>query len=91
MENSFLRTGIIVLLVILIILIGFSRVYLRVHYASDVIAGFVIGILWLVISLAVLDSLELFFKTSNNTVSYVKTAVVDNYTSPYPREVARYF
>ena len=91
LENSFLRTGIIVLLVILIILIGFSRVYLRVHYASDVIAGFVIGILWLVISLAVLDSLELFFKTSNNTVSYGKTAVVDNYTPPYPREVARYF
>ncbi|HZI52621.1 MAG TPA: phosphatase PAP2 family protein [Chitinophagaceae bacterium] len=91
LENNFLRTSIIVLLVALIILIGFSRVYLRVHYASDVIAGFIIGILWLIISLAVLDSLELFFKNSNDTVSYVKTAMVDNYKPPHSGEVARYF
>ncbi|HEX2629724.1 MAG TPA: phosphatase PAP2 family protein, partial [Chitinophagaceae bacterium] len=42
----------------LIILIGFSRVYLRVHYASDVLAGFIIGIVWLVISLGVLERIE---------------------------------
>ena len=42
----------------LIILIGFSRIYLRVHYASDVAAGFIIGLLWLLISLAVLKWLE---------------------------------
>jgi undecaprenyl-diphosphatase len=42
----------------LIILIGFSRVYLRVHYASDVAAGFIIGLLWLLISLTVLKWLE---------------------------------
>jgi len=44
-------------LVILIILIGFSRIYLRVHYASDVLAGFIIGVLWLLISLSVLNNL----------------------------------
>jgi membrane-associated phospholipid phosphatase len=43
---------------ILIIAIGFSRIYLRVHYASDVAAGFIIGLLWLLISLAVLKWLE---------------------------------
>ncbi|HEX6192910.1 MAG TPA: phosphatase PAP2 family protein [Chitinophagaceae bacterium] len=74
-ENDFFRVVIIVLLVILIILIGFSRVYLRVHYASDVIAGFVIGILWLIISLAVLDSLELFFKNNEETVTYAGNGV----------------
>jgi undecaprenyl-diphosphatase len=42
----------------LIILIGFSRIYLRVHYASDVLGGFIIGLLWLLISLAVLKWLE---------------------------------
>jgi len=42
----------------LIILIGFSRVYLRVHYASDVLGGFIIGLLWLLISLAILKWLE---------------------------------
>jgi undecaprenyl-diphosphatase len=47
-----------ILLILLILLIGFSRVYLRVHYASDVAAGFVIGLLWLLISLVVLKWLE---------------------------------
>ncbi|HET6767686.1 MAG TPA: phosphatase PAP2 family protein [Chitinophagaceae bacterium] len=42
----------------LIILIGFSRIYLRVHYASDVLGGFIIGLLWLLISLAILKWLE---------------------------------
>lgn len=47
-----------ILVIMLILLIGFSRVYLRVHYASDVAAGFIIGLLWLLISLAVLKWLE---------------------------------
>jgi undecaprenyl-diphosphatase len=47
-----------ILLVIIILLIGFSRVYLRVHYASDVIAGFVIGLIWLLISLTVVGTAE---------------------------------
>jgi undecaprenyl-diphosphatase len=47
-----------ILLIVLIILIGFSRVYLRVHYTSDVIAGFIIGLFWLWISLIVLSNLE---------------------------------
>ena len=38
--------------------IGVSRVYLRVHYASDVIAGFCMGFMWVVIALAVLSRLE---------------------------------
>ncbi|HET9746991.1 MAG TPA: phosphatase PAP2 family protein [Chitinophagaceae bacterium] len=29
------------------LLIGFSRIYLRIHYTSDVIAGFCLGIAWL--------------------------------------------
>jgi len=50
-----LSTG---LLIGLILWIGYSRVYLRVHYASDVAAGFIIGLLWLLISLAVLKGIE---------------------------------
>jgi membrane-associated phospholipid phosphatase len=48
-------------LVLLILLIGFSRVYLRVHYTSDVFAGFIIGLLWLWISLFVLNRVEDYF------------------------------
>ena len=47
-----------IVIIFLIVLIGFSRVYLRVHYASDVTAGFIIGLLWLIISLFVLKLLE---------------------------------
>ena len=47
-------------LVTLILLIGFSRIYLRVHYTSDVLAGFTIGMSWLLISLKTLDRLEAF-------------------------------
>jgi undecaprenyl-diphosphatase len=55
---DWLKWLVIVLVTVLIILIGFSRIYLRVHYASDVAAGFLIGLLWLLISLAVLKWLE---------------------------------
>ncbi len=39
-------------------MIALSRVYLHVHYASDVIAGFCLSILWLTICIFVLHNLE---------------------------------
>jgi undecaprenyl-diphosphatase len=56
--TDWLKWTLFILVVGLIILIGFSRIYLRVHYASDVLGGFIIGLLWLLISLAVLKWLE---------------------------------
>ena len=60
--NSALPHAVIILLtvilVMLIIMIGFSRVYLRVHYASDVLAGFIIGLIWLLITLGVVGNAE---------------------------------
>lgn len=56
--NDWLKWILFILVVGLIISIGFSRIYLRVHYASDVLGGFIIGLLWLLISLAVLKWLE---------------------------------
>ena len=47
-----------ILIVLLILLIGFSRIYLRVHYTSDVIAGFIIGFIWLIITLVVVNKAE---------------------------------
>lgn len=47
MKNLFLKTILISLLIIIIILIGFSRIYLGVHYFSDVIGGFLISFAYL--------------------------------------------
>lgn len=44
--------------VVLIVCIGLSRIYLRVHYVSDVLAGFSMGLAWLVFSLWLLNRLE---------------------------------
>lgn len=48
----------IILLLILILMIGVSRIYLRVHYASDVLAGFAMGLIWLVLSIWVVRRIE---------------------------------
>jgi membrane-associated phospholipid phosphatase len=45
-------------LIALILMIGYSRVYLRVHYASDVAAGYVVGLLWLLIALELIKRIE---------------------------------
>ncbi len=45
------RTLLTLLGFFLIALIGFSRIYLGVHYLSDVLGGFLIGGLWLVIGI----------------------------------------
>ncbi|AKQ47432.1 hypothetical protein TH63_02055 [Rufibacter radiotolerans] len=41
-----------------ILLIGFSRVYLNVHYASDVLAGWGAGLFWLMIAISLLKRLQ---------------------------------
>lgn len=48
-ENKYIRWTLIVFLALVIISIGISRVYLGVHYLSDVLAGFLISIIYLFI------------------------------------------
>lgn len=48
-KNKRLKWGICTLLSILILFIGISRIYLGVHYASDVIGGFCLSIAYLIV------------------------------------------
>ncbi|NEM98031.1 phosphatase PAP2 family protein [Pontibacter burrus] len=57
-EQVWLRNLLIFLLSVFVMLIGFSRIYLRVHYATDVVAGFAAGFMWVVIGIWILKRIE---------------------------------
>ena len=58
MHTSWLKYLLMFFIGCIVLLIGLSRIYLRVHYASDVIAGLCMGFMWIVISLTVLHFME---------------------------------
>lgn len=76
-KNKVLKWSLIVALILLILLIGFSRIYLRVHYPSDVFAGFAIGFLWLVISIYTVKRIEKFSNRRLDPVVQSETVVTE--------------
>lgn len=54
-KNKLYRVLIILITLILILAIGFSRLYLGVHYVSDVWTGYLVGLLWLIIGIGVAE------------------------------------
>ena len=48
-KNKYLKISLIVILSLLIVMIGISRIYLGVHYTSDVLGGYLLGIVYLLL------------------------------------------
>jgi membrane-associated phospholipid phosphatase len=55
LSNRRARVAVLAAAAVLVALIGFSRLYLGVHFLSDVIAGFSLGLAWLALCIVLLD------------------------------------
>jgi len=75
-KNKPLKRTLISSLIVLIAAIGFSRVYLRVHYASDVMAGYIVGLLWLLVALDILYRLEEYNKQKTKQLAQTVAVTV---------------
>lgn len=61
-RGGWIRRLLIGLLLFLIMAIGMSRIYLGVHYPTDVLAGFIAGTFWLLVCIIVFRSVRFYRK-----------------------------
>jgi membrane-associated phospholipid phosphatase len=58
-RNKWLQGFIIGILLLIILSVSFSRIYLRVHYSTDIMAGLCLGFVWLIFAFWQIDRIEI--------------------------------
>ena len=65
----------ILLLAILVLFIGSSRIYLGAHFPSDVLAGYIAGAIWLILCLVALEWIQWQSKSSVRPVHAIRNGL----------------
>lgn len=58
--NKYYKYGFLGLLALIILSIGISRIYLGVHYPSDIAGGYIAGLIWVIFCVLVFNLIEVF-------------------------------
>lgn len=64
--KAWLKTGLILVFGFLILTIGISRVYLGVHYPSDIVGGYIAGFIWVLFCIVLFHIIDLLRKRRKN-------------------------
>lgn len=70
-----------IVLIILIFLIGTSRIYLGAHFPSDIIAGFLAGAIWLILCLSTLEWIQWQSNSQVHPIHALQELLVSSYES----------
>jgi membrane-associated phospholipid phosphatase len=60
--SGWIKIILMILLLVIIVSVGLSRIYLGVHFPSDVLAGFIGGFIWINFSIVVFQIADLLRK-----------------------------
>ena len=54
-KNKYLKWFLVFILSLLIVSVGLSRIYVGVHYLSDVVSGFILGLIILILYIELIN------------------------------------